>query len=247
MHLDDERIQRLIDGELDAGSEAEARRHCAECTPCSRLVAQATGEAAAVRELLTRLDPPASGSRPPLLVAGGAAHPIGFKPVQLAAALLLVFGLAGIALALPGSPVRDWIDRITERPPVAVPESTETPVEVPPAAVAVSGISVLPGRVMILDLKGAGDGAEAVLTLSDDPELIVRAASGAATFASAPGRITITLREPAARIDIRIPGSAPRVEVRCADRRLFLKEGATPPQAIRPADGGVWRLPLSTD
>src|SRR5262245_48834814 len=59
MHLDDDRIQRLVHRELTTGAERSAREHLAACPDCRRLVSDAERDDADVRLLLRRLDHPA--------------------------------------------------------------------------------------------------------------------------------------------------------------------------------------------
>ena len=84
------------------------------------------------------------------------------------------------------------------------------------------------------------------ITLTDGTRVVVRAAQGAASYASGAGRLTIDNRALSASYEIGIPRSAPRVEVRVGDRRLFLKEGAALPVTPAPEADGVYRLLLSS-
>jgi hypothetical protein len=55
--------------------------------------------------------------------------------------------------------------------------------------------------------------------------VVVRARQGAATFTSELDRLVIDNRGAASTFEIEIPRSAPRVEVRISQDRIYLKEG----------------------
>jgi hypothetical protein len=96
MHLDDERIQRLLHGELGP-VEAETRLHLSRCDACSGLLEEARLEEERVFALLSRVDHPIPAVDPPSLIAGRP------KPAsrwgRRAAAVLLGAALAGGAAA----------------------------------------------------------------------------------------------------------------------------------------------------
>ena len=58
MHLDDERMQRLLHGELEPGAEVSLMGHLATCEPCRDQLTAARREAAEVSRLLGLLDDP---------------------------------------------------------------------------------------------------------------------------------------------------------------------------------------------
>jgi anti-sigma factor RsiW len=58
MHLDDERLQRLLQGELEPGAETSIMGHLATCEPCRDQLTTARREAAEVSRLLGFLDDP---------------------------------------------------------------------------------------------------------------------------------------------------------------------------------------------
>src|SRR5262245_41048540 len=58
MHLDDGRMQRLLDGELSPSEETAAREHVASCTECRERVEAMKKDAATAAELFQKLDQP---------------------------------------------------------------------------------------------------------------------------------------------------------------------------------------------
>ena len=56
IHLDDERLQRLLHGELDTAAAAAARDHLAGCAACAARLDEAERDEQAVLGLLEKLD-----------------------------------------------------------------------------------------------------------------------------------------------------------------------------------------------
>jgi predicted anti-sigma-YlaC factor YlaD len=113
MHLDDERLQRLLSGELEPRVEASIRGHLATCGPCRDQTTAARREAAEVSRLLGFLDHPAPRLDPEDVMHASRGV-LGWG--RRAALVFLGLGLAGVAYAAPGSrPGRG------RRPPVPLP------------------------------------------------------------------------------------------------------------------------------
>ena len=68
MHLDDERVQRLLHGELGS-AEAETRFHLESCAPCRDLVAGARVEEDRILALLSEVDHPVATLDPRIVLA----------------------------------------------------------------------------------------------------------------------------------------------------------------------------------
>ncbi len=233
MHLDEERLQRLLHRELSAPLEGAAREHVAACDECRRRLEDATREEANVHALLRAVDTP-----PPVVSAGAVASRAelpsrasrrGSSWLRRAAALVAVVGIAGVAYALPGSPVRRWVhdvvQRVGGRPGVPGEPSTRGG-----GAANVSGIAVSPGQSLTIIFardaaQGVGNGGEIRVSLTSGADVQVRAPGGAATFTTKGDFILIGVRDPSAEFDVRIPRSAPWVEIVQGDDRVFLKEG----------------------
>ncbi|MGH7724652.1 MAG: hypothetical protein ACREOU_04420 [Candidatus Eiseniibacteriota bacterium] len=163
--------------------------------------------------------------------------------LRWAAGVLVAAGLAGIAYAIPGSPVREWMTQVLRRP--TVPPSTEAPRESGPAArPAGSGIAVSPGANLVLEFVSPQASGSARVSLTSAPDLVVRAVDGTASFTADIDRLVIGNEGSAASYEIEIPQSAPRVEIRVGAIQVFLKEG----DVITPAPGapspGPYLVPL---
>jgi anti-sigma factor RsiW len=245
MHLDDERLQRLIDGELAPEAARDARDHVAGCEACRARLAAAERETGEVRVLFTTLDRPG----PPVAVRdviARAARTSARAPAPLAraaAGILVAAALAGVAYAVPGSPVRDWVAAVVEwaggRSPATVapaPQGTPGPDS--------AGISVPPGAALVIEFRSWQTAGFASVELTGEPEVSVRAPAGGATFRSESNRLVIDNRSPSDSFAIRIPRGAPDVAIRIAGETVFvLARGNVTTSA--PREGAAYRVPLS--
>lgn len=215
MHLDEEQVQRLLHRELAPPLETAVREHLAECIECRGRVAQAEREEDEVHALLRHLDHPAPRVDPHAVAARARAR--GVRWVRWAAGIVVALGLAGAAYAAPGSPLPAWVEAV-----VRWVEGGSA--EVPDPGVA--GIAVAPGRELVILFTSAQPEGQAEVSLTDGAEVVVRAPIGAATFTSDVDRLVIDNQGSPATFEIQIPRTAPRVEIRVAGDRIFLKEGS---------------------
>jgi hypothetical protein len=233
MHLDEERLQRLLHRELSDLPESAAREHVAACDDCRRRLDDATREEAYVLSLLREVDTPPPALRAADVVSlaeleSRAPRARGSAWLRRAAALVAAVGIVGVAYALPGSPMRRWVHDLV-RNVGGRSEAPGGPSARSGGAANVSGIAVSPGQhLTIIFAKGAdaGDGGELRVSLTSASDVQVRAPGGAATFTTKGDFILIGVRDPSAVFDVRIPRTAPRVEIVQGDDRVFLKEGS---------------------
>jgi hypothetical protein len=234
MHLDEERLQRLLHRELSALPETAAREHVTACDDCRRRLEDAAREEAYVLSLLREVDTPPPALRAADVVSragleSGAPRARGSAWLRRAAALVAAVGIVGVAYALPGSPMRRWVHDLVGKVGgrAGAPEGPSTRGG---GAANVSGIAVSPGRnltiVFAMDAaQGAGNSGEIRVSLTGAADVQVRARGGAATFTTKGDFILIGVRDPSAVFDVRIPRSAPWVEILQGDNPVFLKEG----------------------
>lgn len=241
MHLQNEQIQRLLHGELDADALADARAHGDECHQCRSRIEAAAREEERIHELLGQLDhaPPAI---PAETVIGGARRPR--VDLRWVAGIVLALGAAGAAYAVPGSPLPGWVDAVIERlDPSARGSRAADPTT--PADPGPSGIAVRPGERLTLMFEIAAAGGVATVALTDEATLQVRAVDGAAAFTSGADRLTVAA-DGATRFEIEVPRGAPWVEIRTEGQRVWLKIGAEVVTDGALAEGGSYVLPLSS-
>jgi anti-sigma factor RsiW len=263
LHLSDERLQRLLDGELGGRSQAAAHAHLEACAECRRRLAEAERDQDELDALLHALDGPAPrlDAERVAAMAGAAAASASPResgrfaresdrfarhghPLQWAAGFVIALCLAGAAYAVPGSPVPAWVNAVAvwiggrlapDREPAA-----------PAADTGAAGIAVAPGRQIVLEFTSLQATGDASITLTDDAEVVVRARGGAATFSSDEHRLVIDNAGSSATFDVRVPRAAPRVEVRVQGRTVLVKDGprTIPGGRFGPSDSIV--VPLTS-
>ena len=221
MHLDEELVQRLLHGEFDPAVAASVRAHVAECPDCRAKVVAAGRAERSVHELFRHLDHPLPRVDAGALATRARARDAEWRP--WAAGLLIVAGLASAAYAAPGSPVPEWIREVFhvgDRPGV-VPKAPGpvSPVE------GQAGVAVTPGAGLVILFTSRQAEGEARVTLTEGGQVVVRALTGAASFTSDVDRLVVENRGSSATFEILIPRQAPRVEIRVAGVRMFLKDG----------------------
>ena len=250
MHLDEEQVQRLLHGELVAPDESAAREHLAVCTECRALVADAEREEVEVHTLLRHLDHPAPRVDAGALMRRARQHEQ--RWTRWAAGIAVALGLGGASYALPGSPVPAWIEAAVHwmggpanpSPPAPAPAPGPQPGR--PVDPTVAGIAVSPGRDLRIDFTSPH--GQALVSLTDGADIVVRAPAGTVTFTSHANRLVIDNMDPTATIVVEIPRVAPRVEIRVEAREIFRKEGprVTTQEPAASADAYNLRLAPST-
>jgi hypothetical protein len=88
-----------------------------------------------------------------------------------------------------------------------------------------AGIAVIPGRNLLIIFTSPQTEGQALVSLTDGTDVVVRATMGAATFTSDVDRLVIDNQGSTATFEILIPRAAPRVEIRMGGDRIFLKDG----------------------
>ncbi|MGH7586711.1 MAG: anti-sigma factor family protein [Gemmatimonadales bacterium] len=245
MHLDDERLERLVHGELAPDDAATARVHLLECAECRARMAAAEREERQVFALIGAIDHPVPAV-PFQRVLDRAGSP-SRAWYRWAAAAALVVGLGGVAYALPGSPLRRWVEAAVERVTGAPDGMIPDPVRIDPPLEEHAGIAVSPGESLVIDFTGPEEGGSARVVLTDSTEVVISAPAGAATFRAEADQVIILRTGIRARFDIEIPASAPRVEVRAGARRVFLKHGPEVTADVGRRQDGAWLLMLGAN
>lgn len=238
MHLEDETVERLAHGELVAPDERAARAHIASCGACAARVNAARHDDVRIGSLLATLDAPMPRVRAVDVMSRPAAAARRPRHYRAAAAILLALALGGVAWAAPGSPIRRWLEAGAER---EIPRTAAPPPRPSVPAASSSGIAVAPGERFAIAFVNASGLVD--VALADSGELRVQASQGAATFASEVNRLVVS-NAPGARIEVTIPRHAAHVEIRVADRRVFLVQRGRATTDARPA-AGRWVVDLS--
>lgn len=244
MHLDEELRERLLHGELPHDLEASARAHLAACPDCRRALDDSEREQETVHALLRTLDDPFPAIDLESVLARarpgstGALSPAAFRLsrsrrrtaplVRWAAGIALAILAAGVAYAWPGSPVPTWLTLARTR--LISPGERSGAVEVPPPPIAAeppeAGVAVTPGRAFVIRFASPQAQGEIRVMLVEGGQVVVRAPAGAARYSSDPAHLGIDNRGSRYSFEIRIPQSAPRVEIFVGGERVLLKEGS---------------------
>jgi hypothetical protein len=241
MHLDDERVQRLLHGELEPSGERLARQHLAACDDCRVLVEEARAEEQRLFGLLRKVDHPPPDRDPQVIFAAGRSPSARWE--RWAAGIVLLAAAAGAAYAAPGSPLSAALDRLVRIIASTEPQSPADTAATDTVA-AGAGIAVTPGDRLTIQFLVEGDGALGTLSLTDGAKAMVRAVAGAATFSSDVDRLSVRSAGPA-RFEVLIPRSAPWVEVLAGDTPVFRKRAAEVVAESEPGAGGRYGLNLS--
>jgi hypothetical protein len=241
MHLDEEQVQRLLHDELASPRAAEARQHLTTCDVCQARIAVASREEAEVFALLGAVDDPVPSVDVTAIERRAAAF--GTRRLSWAAGIVVALGIAGVAYAAVGAPLPRWVSTLTGWLR-ADPERIQTSSGLPSAPSALAGVAVAPGHRLVIAFTSTQTEGDVRVRVTDSAQVVVRAPSGAATFTSDADRLVIDNRAGRGTFEIRIPRSAPRVEIIVGGTRRFLKEGDRV-AADGPADtAAVYVIPL---
>jgi hypothetical protein len=237
MHLDEERIQRLLHDELSSAG-AETRLHLESCVACRGLVEEARAEERRIFGLLSQVDHPIAAPDPRSLLAERRTYGGGWG--RRAAAVILGAAIAGAAYALPGSPLPAALDRLLDigGSRDSLPATRTDRDSTPPA-----GIAVTAEEGLVIRLVSEGEDAVASIELTEDEEVAVRAVRGGASFTSDPGRLTVRSSGPV-RLEIRIPRTAKSVEVLAGSTPVFQLRAGGPISRTPPDSMGRYTIPL---
>lgn len=234
-HLGEGTLQEWLDGELAPGPRAEADAHLAACRECAGELAELRSLNARASALMGMVE-----AAPPMLAAqariarhrrGSGAMAQARRALPRAAVLVLAVAGAAAAAVVPGSPVREWVERVTveaREPAPALPAPAPAPeVEAPPA-VAPKAVSILPadGKVHVA-VTGSSPELRVRARLSDEPQAQVTATGAAvsARFRTGPGRIEVVGAGPG-EVVVDLPRGAEAAFVEVNGRVVAAKEGA---------------------
>src|SRR5262245_57762605 len=235
MHLDEERLQRLMHGELEAADMAAARTHLASCAECAARLAYAEQEERQVEALLAQVDQPAPlvgveaverrarmeevTARERTAAHGSRPMPARRWAVLLSAAILL--GSTAV-LAMRSSSLREWMNHTLAGAGLRPAPGHGAD---PPDARA-GGIAVEPGERLVIAFSTPQDEGGVRVSWSAGAEVEVQGPPGAASFTSEPQRLLVDNHGASAVFEVRLPREARWIEIQVAGSRVFLKDGA---------------------
>lgn len=242
MHVDEERIQRLLHRQLDADEAKRLALHLEDCGPCRARLDEGRTEEEEMARILRALDHPVPVLEPEAIAARaratGSASPTWGR---WAAGVLLALLVSVGAYAAPGSPLPGWWDAFYRS------LSGPAPREVGISDSSVSGVSVAPGEDLTVVFRVPPGGGVVRIALDPGSEMVVEASEGSASYTSAEGSLVVDAREAGASFQVRIPRQAPRVEILVGRRSVFLKDGdriVTESAGTGDPSLGPWLVPL---
>jgi hypothetical protein len=232
-HLAEGTLQALLDGGLPPVELAAAEAHLAACGECAGALRElrALNERAAALLAVGDVPAPVAQAQMSLRARRARQGHWGDARKALLRAAILVLGVAGVAAAaVPGSPVRAWVEQAVL--PQKKATLTPGPAPAPPPRVAAAssptGISIRPdaGTVRVV-LTGASPRLRVTARLVDGDRAGVLArgpAMSGARFRTAPGRIEV-VDAGAGEIEVEIPRAARTATVEVNGRVLVAKDG----------------------
>jgi hypothetical protein len=239
MHLNDDRIQRLIDGELTVADERSARAHVAECASCRERV-DAADDASAVSTLLMALDGPTPAIPfERIEVRARTRRPMPWTRSAIGWAAAVVVAVA--AVAAPGSPVPGWVGGAVRWVSGASPPAT-APAPAPEADGA--GIAVDPGASFVIEIQDRGVGGTVIVLWTDDDRVAVRSSLAGTAFTSSTDRLVVAIDRDSVTLEVAVPRTAPRVEIRAGDRILWLGQEGRISVPSTPGPDGAYRISI---
>lgn len=227
-HLEEGVLQALSDGELGPFDSERAEAHLAECAVCRDEMDSLHQASLTFSGALRSLDRPivmAPAFRAPAARPARPAIDWGALP----RAAVLVLGLAGAAAAaIPGSPVRAWVDSLMGEGDAPLPTSAAVAPareHLPEPAEAGISISLENGAVRIV-LGDVGPGVVVTAALSDGPRAGVFATGAAAEarFTTGRGRIDV-VGAPSGTLRVEIPREAASATLSLNGSVYVVKEG----------------------
>lgn len=205
-HTDEGRLQAYLDGELLLEERWRTEQHLQKCDRCQEELDQAAARADRFASAVRFLDtiPPLAHAAPtaglpaiPLPSRTGRSSAAGgaLRRLLPRAAVALLFVGAAASATVPGSPVREWIERMATPTQEVALEDPEPPVVAAPPAAAVPEAGVFVdavGGTVLVVLQDARD-VRVQMRLVEGPRAGVAATGAAASshFTSAAGRVEV--------------------------------------------------------
>jgi hypothetical protein len=240
MHLGEEQVQRLLDGELAWTDVSPVREHVTECADCRDRLTIARREEDEMGVLFRYLDHPAAPVTARTLIV--RARSGDWHWMKRAAVILLMVSVAGVAWAAPGSPLPAFLGKTIQWIGGGRNSAASRAATAPLAPIG--GVAVPPGSRLSILFTSVKPGSAARVSLTDDQDVVVRSPVGAAAFTSNDDRLVIENNGSPATFEIEIPRTAARVEIRVDGDRVYLKDGPRVTAMPAAQAGAVYLIPL---
>lgn len=246
MHLSDRELELVCDGETLGDGEDFAHRHLASCAACARALDDLRWEDASHAHELTLLDHAVPRVSVEALMARARTRPR--RRTGLLAASVGFLVIAGTAAAaLPGSPVRAYVERFLasdRAPSMTPPTRVAGPPSQPGAPQAPAGVAFVPGRGVDISFDAPQDAGTLRLSTMPGSSVRITHRGGAAAYRLTADGVSVGNTGSSADFELVVPVSVSRVRVRVGTRTVFDKEGATIRTTASRDSAGVYVIPL---
>lgn len=246
MHPSDAELQALIDGELDERGSKRVLAHLESCERCRnrrRALEFGLDETARLLRALDR-PPPGWSVEDVIRVAETRSLPASSREGRslLRAASLAGLLVAGavVAAVVPGSPVREAVERMVQGP--AAEEAAPQPAADPWRREA--GVALVPsGALEVAFEAGQSEGSiELVETTGDTARVEVR--SDSVGFVVGDGSVLVQNRGARASYRLAIPSDLPSARILIGSRTIYEAAGGEVVRDEFERQGGARRLSL---
>ena len=221
MHVSDVQMDLLSRGELPRPDADAALAHIAQCPSCAvrqNDLAAADGE---IDRSLRLLDYPVAGADVDVIIR--RAKRDRSKSLWRMAAGIAFLATAGVAAAMPGSPIRAWIDRGNAERPNGSRSAAVAPELPQPRTPSAAGISIEASGSVTLVFDANQTAGSITIRFDTGSELRVRAEGGAAGFEVRSEGLRVRNRGSVASYEVMVPATASSVDIRVGDSAVFRK------------------------
>lgn len=243
MHPSEGDLLALIDGELEPKEAGAVRSHLAECAECAGRKAELEVLLADNRGALDSLDagdPPATTADHVMAIARLREPLPSRRPTRYylkAASITLLIGSAALAVAMPGSPIRevalDLIDDFREGEPEIQEDALRT------------GVALEPTGRLVVSFAERQDRGTIEVVLASTSRAQVDASEEGASFSVASNSIAVGNAGAAASYVVTVPERLADVDIRVGDRTVFRKTGEEV-VSVPPASEGRYLIPFAS-
>lgn len=246
MHLSDQELGLLCDGE-DLGDRNEfARRHLASCHACTRALDALESEAAMHARDLVLLDHALPRVSVEAVMARARARPRRRAGLIAAGVGFLLFAGAAAA-ALPGSPVRDYMRRflVPRRAASVTPSSRVIDAPAPrDVEQSSTGVAFVPSRGAEIRFDATQVDGTLRLSMVEGASIRITHRGGTAAYRVTADGVSVDNTGSTADFELVVPQTVSRVRVRVDTRTVFEREGGSI-RTTAPRDSmGVYVIPL---
>ncbi len=223
MHPTDSDLLAMLHGELREPAADQVRLHVEVCSGCASRRDAIAREEADRALLLRTLDFPVPPISAAIIRTRAQARR---RLIRAAASIGVLTTLVSAAAAMPGSPVRTWLEKVLAPAPSQPAPAAPGPAEGP----AADGVEVAAEGALVIELRHPQAAGQFQIAATDRATATARAIGGDVGYRVGPGRVTLDNRTPAARYEITIPRTLANVTVLVGGRILW-RIGADPPPA----------------